>query len=123
MTTVVAVDKLAKVFGGLHAVDGVSLEVVSGERRALIEPGGGPAQHPVWRDEESALRATTRALALLEHQKQQAVAGGEFDVEAGKVVQFYGELGETRVALGEEFPIGDGQQRGARRIGRVATNP
>jgi dihydroorotase len=44
----------------IHAEDEPRMQ----ERRALIKPDGGPAQHPVWRDEESALRATTRALAL-----------------------------------------------------------
>ena len=44
----------------IHAEDEPRMQ----ERRALIKAGGGPAQHPVWRDEESALRATTRALAL-----------------------------------------------------------
>jgi branched-chain amino acid transport system ATP-binding protein len=36
----VAVDNLAKVFGGLRAVDGVTLNVAAGERRALIGPNG-----------------------------------------------------------------------------------
>jgi len=31
---------LAKVFGGLAAVDGVSLSVAAGERRVLIGPNG-----------------------------------------------------------------------------------
>jgi dihydroorotase len=44
----------------IHAEDEPRMQ----ERRALIEAGAGPAQHPVWRDEESALRATRRALAL-----------------------------------------------------------
>ncbi len=44
----------------IHAEDEPRMQ----ERRALIKPDGGPAQHPMWRDEESALRATTRALAL-----------------------------------------------------------
>ncbi len=34
------------------------------ERRALIGPGATAHMHPVWRDEETALRATRRLLAL-----------------------------------------------------------
>ncbi len=44
----------------IHAEDEPRMQ----QRRALIAAGGGPAQHPLWRDEESALRATARALAL-----------------------------------------------------------
>jgi branched-chain amino acid transport system ATP-binding protein len=33
-------DRVAKIFGGLRAVDGVSLTVAAGERRALIGPNG-----------------------------------------------------------------------------------
>ncbi len=34
------------------------------ERFALVADGASPDQHPVWRDEETALRATSRLLAL-----------------------------------------------------------
>jgi branched-chain amino acid transport system ATP-binding protein len=40
MTTAVEIEDLAKVFGGLRAVDGVTLRVAAGERRALIGPNG-----------------------------------------------------------------------------------
>jgi branched-chain amino acid transport system ATP-binding protein len=40
MTAAIAVENLTKVFGGLRSVDGVSLQVAPGERRALIGPNG-----------------------------------------------------------------------------------
>jgi branched-chain amino acid transport system ATP-binding protein len=40
MTVAIEVSNLAKVFGGLRAVDGVTLQVPPGERRALIGPNG-----------------------------------------------------------------------------------
>jgi branched-chain amino acid transport system ATP-binding protein len=39
-TAAIRVDRLAKDFGGLRAVDAVSLEVAPGERRVLIGPNG-----------------------------------------------------------------------------------
>jgi branched-chain amino acid transport system ATP-binding protein len=40
MNAAVEVEALAKVFGGVRAVDGVSLRIAAGERRALIGPNG-----------------------------------------------------------------------------------
>jgi len=44
----------------IHAEDEPRLK----ERRALIKEGATAAMHPVWRDEETALRATRRALRI-----------------------------------------------------------
>ena len=40
MTAALRIDGLAKEFGGLRAVDGVSFDVAAGERRVLIGPNG-----------------------------------------------------------------------------------
>ncbi|MBN8524957.1 MAG: dihydroorotase [Planctomycetes bacterium] len=40
------------------------------ERKSLIPPGATSHWHPVWRDEESALRATARLLALAERHRR-----------------------------------------------------
>ena len=40
MIPAIAVERLSKVFGGLRAVDGVTLAVAAGERRVLIGPNG-----------------------------------------------------------------------------------
>jgi branched-chain amino acid transport system ATP-binding protein len=40
MSAAIEIENLAKVFGGLRAVDGVTLRVAAGERRALIGPNG-----------------------------------------------------------------------------------
>src|ERR1043165_6119832 len=44
----------------IHAEDEARLR----ERLALVKGGAEPKMHPVWRDEESALRATQRIIAL-----------------------------------------------------------
>lgn len=44
----------------IHAEDEPRLR----ERLALVKDGGDPSMHPVWRDEETAIRATTRLLRL-----------------------------------------------------------
>ena len=44
----------------IHAEDEARLI----ERRKAVDPAKGPAQHPDWRDDESAIRATRRILAI-----------------------------------------------------------
>lgn len=45
----------------VHAEDEARMR----ERRSIAETGGGPELHPIWRDDESAIRATQRLLALV----------------------------------------------------------
>jgi branched-chain amino acid transport system ATP-binding protein len=66
--TVAAVDvrDLSKVFGGLHAVNGVSLTVAPGERRALIGPNGA-GKTTLFHCITGTLQATSGQVKLFGH--------------------------------------------------------
>jgi branched-chain amino acid transport system ATP-binding protein len=66
--TVAAVDvrDLSKVFGGLHAVNGVSLTVAPGERRALIGPNGA-GKTTLFHCITGTLQATSGEVKLFGH--------------------------------------------------------
>ena len=66
MTPAVQVEALAKVFGGLRAVNGVSLSVAPGERRALIGPNGA-GKTTLFHCITGTLRATSGRVRLLGH--------------------------------------------------------
>ena len=58
------------------------------ERRALVEGGADPAMHPVWRDAETAMLATTRLLGLARKAGRRVhvlhiTTAGEMDILAG----------------------------------------
>ena len=62
-TPAVSVDRLAKVFGGLRAVDDVSLSVQAGERRVLIGPNGA-GKTTLFHCIAGTLEATTGRVSL-----------------------------------------------------------
>jgi branched-chain amino acid transport system ATP-binding protein len=66
MTPAVEVEALAKVFGGLRAVNGVSLSVAPGERRALIGPNGA-GKTTLFHCITGTLAATSGRVRLLGH--------------------------------------------------------
>ena len=57
------------------------------ERKTLLEEGCPPSMHPVWRDDETAFRATRRLLALLEETNRRAHV---LHVTTGDEINFLG---------------------------------
>ena len=66
MNAAVEIDNLAKVFGGLRAVDGVTLRVAPGERRALIGPNGA-GKTTLFHCVTGTLRASSGHVRLFGH--------------------------------------------------------
>ena len=87
MTAVVAIDSLAKVFGGLRAVDRVSLEVAAGERRALIGPNGA-GKTTLFHCVTGTLRPSSGSVRLFGHD-----------------VTYLPEYERTRLGMGRTFQI------------------
>ena len=63
MTAALEINSVSKVFGGLRAVDGVSLSVQVGERRALIGPNGA-GKTTLFNLVAGALPVTTGSIVL-----------------------------------------------------------
>jgi branched-chain amino acid transport system ATP-binding protein len=66
MTAAVTIYNLAKVFGGLRAVDGVSLQIAPGERRALIGPNGA-GKTTLFHCVTGTLRASSGSVKLFDN--------------------------------------------------------
>ena len=87
MTAAIAIDNLAKVFGGLRAVDGVSLQVAPGERRALIGPNGA-GKTTLFHCVTGTLQASSGSVKLF-----------------GKDVTYLPEHRRTKLGMGRTFQI------------------
>ena len=87
MTAAVAIDNLAKVFGGLRAVDGVSLQVAPGERRALIGPNGA-GKTTLFHCVTGTLQASSGSVKLF-----------------GNDVTYLPEYQRTKLGMGRTFQI------------------
>src|SRR3954463_8837597 len=87
MTAAVAIDNLAKVFGGVRAVDGVSLHVATGERRALIGPNGA-GKTTLFHCVTGTLRASSGSVKLF-----------------GNDVTYLPEHQHTKLGMGRTFQI------------------
>jgi branched-chain amino acid transport system ATP-binding protein len=66
MNAAVEIENLAKVFGGLRAVDGVTLRVAPGDRRALIGPNGA-GKTTLFHCVTGTLRASSGRVRLFGH--------------------------------------------------------
>jgi branched-chain amino acid transport system ATP-binding protein len=87
MTAAVAINNLAKVFGGLRAVDGVSLHVAPGERRALIGPNGA-GKTTLFHCVTGTLQASSGSVRLF-----------------GNDVTYLPEYQRTKLGIGRTFQI------------------
>jgi branched-chain amino acid transport system ATP-binding protein len=87
MTAAVAIHDLAKVFGGLRAVDGVSLQIAPGERRALIGPNGA-GKTTLFHCVTGTLQASSGSVQLF-----------------GEDVTYLPEPHRTRLGMGRTFQI------------------
>ena len=87
MTAAVAINNLAKVFGGLRAVDGVSLQVAPGERRALIGPNGA-GKTTLFHCVTGTLQASSGSVTLF-----------------GNDVTYLPEYQRTKLGIGRTFQI------------------
>jgi branched-chain amino acid transport system ATP-binding protein len=87
MTAAVAINNLAKVFGGLCAVDGVSLQVAPGERRALIGPNGA-GKTTLFHCVTGTLQASSGSVTLF-----------------GNDVTYLPEYQRTKLGIGRTFQI------------------
>ena len=87
MTAAVTINNLAKVFGGLRAVDGVSLRVAPGERRALIGPNGA-GKTTLFHCVTGTLHASSGSVTLF-----------------GNDVTYLPEYQRTKLGIGRTFQI------------------
>jgi branched-chain amino acid transport system ATP-binding protein len=86
MNSAVEIENLAKVFGGLRAVDGVTLRVAPGERRALIGPNGA-GKTTLFHCVTGTLRASSGHVRLFGHDVTQLPEYRRAELGMGRTFQ------------------------------------
>jgi branched-chain amino acid transport system ATP-binding protein len=102
MNPAVEVDNLAKVFGGLRAVDGVTLAVAPGERRALIGPNGA-GKTTLFHCVTGTLRASSGHVRLFGHEVTQLPEYRRTELGMGRTFQITNVL--TDLSLAENLAL------------------
>src|SRR3954470_9889910 len=104
MTAAVAIDNLAKVFGGVRAVDGVSLHVATGERRVLIGPNGA-GKTTLFHCITGTLRASSGRVSLFGHDVTSLPENRRTELGMGRTFQITNVLTELTVAANVALAI------------------